>query len=369
MAPRKKYYQRPDGLFETSRTVNGKRIKFRGRTCAEVDRKILEYNTQKKQGRRLPEIADEWYKLRESDVSHSTFKVYGYALDRIKEHFTQRAGEITPLDVKRYVTQFERKGYAKHTVNIEVAVLKQIFAHAVIQGDVDVSPAKEVRPGKNLPEKQRSALTEEQERMVENCRVGDWWLLGLMLLYTGCRRGELLALEWKDIDRTAGVIHITKKLNYAFGNTPKLENHLKSENGKRDIPLFKPLADALPRNRIGKIFPDKDGNYLTASKLDRVWKTYCHDAGLTKWSYDEDNKPEETPLVTPHCFRHSFATICFEAGVDPKDAAAFVGDSEAVVRNVYTELRARHHASSAEKVNAYLEMRREEQDGRRAQGG
>ena len=55
-----KYYRRPDGLYETSRTVNGKRIKFRGRTCQEVDRKILEFNTQQKRGRKVPVIVDEW---------------------------------------------------------------------------------------------------------------------------------------------------------------------------------------------------------------------------------------------------------------------------------------------------------------------
>ena len=58
---KKKYYQRPDGLFETSRTVNGKRIFFRGKTCAEVDRKILAYNAEKKLGRKVPIIADEWF--------------------------------------------------------------------------------------------------------------------------------------------------------------------------------------------------------------------------------------------------------------------------------------------------------------------
>lgn len=369
MAAKKKakYYCRPDGIFETSRTINGKRVKFRGRTCQEVDKKILEYDTDRKQGRKLPEIADEWYKQHEADISFSTYKVYGYAVNRIKEYFTQRAGDIKPVDVKRYITQFEGKGYAKRTVNIELAVIKQIFSHAVLQGDIEVSPAVEVRHGKNLPEKRRTALTEEQEILVESCRTGKWWLMGIMLLYTGCRRGELLALEWKDIDRNAGVIHITKKLNYAFGNIPKLENHLKSENGRRDIPLLKPLADVLPRNRIGKIFANQDGDYLTDSQMKCAWNMYCRDAGLMKLVHNEFGKQKEIPAVTPHCFRHSFATICFEAGLDQKDAAAFVGDTEQTVRNVYTELRAKHHASSADKVNAYLEMRLAENN-RKANG-
>lgn len=362
MASKKKYYQRPDGLYETSRTVNGKRVKFRGRTCAEVDRKILEYNTEKKQGRKLPVIADEWYRLRENEISHSTYRVYGFAVERIKGAFPGRAGDICPLDVKRYVNDFVSKGYAKNTVQIELAVLRQILAHAVLQGDIDVNPAAEVGTGKGLPQKKRTALTEEQERMVEQCRTGDWWLLGLMLLYTGCRRGELLALTWQDIDRDAGVIHITKKLNYAFGNTPKLEHHLKSENGKRDVPLLAPLAAVLPRNRIGRIFTDENGNYLTASRLNIAWKEYCRDAGLSEWVYDDTGKPEEIFPITPHCFRHSFATICYEAGIDPKAAAAFVGDTEDTVARIYTDLRSRRRATSAEKLDAYLAMRAHERE-------
>ena len=64
---KKKYYQRPDGLFETSRTVNGKRIFFRGKTCAEIDRKILAYSAEKKLGRKVPIIADEWFAAKEEE--------------------------------------------------------------------------------------------------------------------------------------------------------------------------------------------------------------------------------------------------------------------------------------------------------------
>lgn len=360
--PRAKYYRRPDGLYETKRTINGKRVAFRGRTCAEVDRKILEYNAEKQKGRKLPVIADEWYALRESDVTHNTYRTYGFAVRRIKEHFTGYSGEIRPLDIKRYITDFAGKGYAKNTVQIELGVIKQIFAHAVLQGDIDVSPASEVKPGRCLAQKKRSALTEEQERKVEEYR-GEDWLLGVMLLYTGARRGELLALNWQDIDRASGTIRINKKLNYGFGNVPHLEGFLKNRNSEnndgdeRIVPLLAPLAAVLPRTRIGKIFTNDDGDYLTNSQLASRWKKYCRAVGLTEWDYDEDGQPVETFPITPHCFRHSFTTLCFEAGIDAKTTAAYIGDTEQVTQSVYTELRARHHVSSAERVNAYLEMR------------
>ena len=354
-----KYGKNERGMYETSRTINGKRVKFRGKTIAEVDRKILEYNEDQRRGRKVADIADEWFAEHSAKVSHGTQVVYGVALDRIKEYFTGRAGEVKPLDCQRYITHIERQGYAKTTVQIDLCVLKLIFAHAVLSGDIEVNPAREVKTGKNLPQKKRSALTEEQEKKVASCRSGEWWLLGVMLLYTGCRRGELLALNWSDIDRTAGVIHVTKKLNYNYGNTPVLEERLKSENGKRDIPILQPLAETLPRNRIGKIFTDEHGNYLTKSKLAKAWEAYCHDAGLTVTEQDENGEEREVPAVTPHCFRHSFATICYEAGLDPKTTAAIVGDTEEVVRNVYTELRKNHKLTGTEKINAYLAMRAE----------
>ncbi len=349
---RKKYYQRPDGLYECSRRINGKRVVFRGRTCAEVDRKILEYNVTAKKGRKFPVIADEWLAMKEKEVAASTYKIYALAVRRAEEIFTDHIGEYKALDVQRYITGIERQGYAGGSVASNLGVIKQIFAFAVLAGDLDYNPVTDIRRGKNLPKTIRTALTEEQERIVERCRTGEWWWLGLLLLYTGVRRGELLALEWQDIDRHNGVIHITKKLNHVDPTRPVLETWLKSKNGLRDIPLFDVLADALPRNRIGRIFTDEHGNYLSAHRFGVIWKQYCSDAGLV----DEHGEP----ALTPHQFRHSFATICYEAGIDPLAASAFLGDTEAVTKNIYTELRASRQLSAGAQVNEFVNRRQEQ---------
>ena len=342
---KKKYYQRADGLFETTRTVDGKRVRFRGKTCAEVDRKILAYNEEKKRGRKMTAIIDEWQEQHDKEVEESTRRVYSVAVRRIREQFRDYAGKYTPKDLQRYITAFSKQGYAASTVRVELAVLKQIFAHAVLCGDIAVSPATEVKIGKGLPKQERRALTEEQEALVEKYR-GEDYLLGLMLLYTGCRRGELLALTWQDIDREAGVIHVTKKVNYATGK-PVLEHRLKSDNGKRAIPILAPLAAVLPKNtRIGLIFGDDDGGHMIPSRWRKRWTSYAARVGI------ED--------VTPHQFRHSFATLLYEAGVDIKVGAAYMGDTEQVVQDIYEELRATQAATGAARLNAYLEMRQAE---------
>lgn len=353
MAEKKKgkYYQRPDGLKESIRTINGKRVAFRGKTDREVDRKILEYKAEEKRGRLFPAVADTWERLGESRWSESTRHQYAITARRLRAAFPGPIRNIRPLDVQRYILAFEAKGYRFDSVGKELSVLKQILSFAVVQGDIDTNPAAEIHRSKGLPRGKRNALTAEQEQLVLKCRSGNWWLLGLMLLFTGCRRGELLALCWEDIDRKAGVIHIDKKINYAFGDVPKLEYHLKSENGKRDIPLLAPLAEVLPRNRIGLIFSE-DGTYLRESRLRAIWREYCRDCGLPEPAVSK-NGSMNFP-ITPHCFRHSFATICFEADVDPRSTAEMLGDTRKVVEEVYQELRKGKKATSVEKLNGYF---------------
>ena len=358
MPKKSKYYQRPDGLYETIRTINGKRIPFRGKTCREVDRKILEYNQQAEQGRLFSVVADEWEREHEPEIKEATRRVYSYAVKRLKEEFGKKhMGEIEPLDIKNYIRRFEAKGMSANTVQIELAVCKMICEHAVIQKDLRISPAAEVKKSRGLPTKKREAMSEEQEAAVKAAGVAQeahWWLFGYLLLYTGLRRGEALALTYRDIDRKRGIISVNKKVSYATGH-PVLDDFLKSENGLREVPLLPPLADVLPRNRLGLIFPGKDGGYMKPSEIQTNWRRYCRDIGLNEVVYDDDGKTVETFPITPHCFRHSFATICYEAGLDPRQAASILGDTPEVMEGVYTHLRTRKRETAAEKLTAHFQ--------------
>lgn len=358
MAKKGKYYTRPDGLKEAIRTINGKRVAFRGKTDREVDRKILEYREEVDKGRTFAEVADEWEREHEAKISESSRLVYSYAVKRLKETFRgRRVPDIRPVDIQNHIRRFEAQGHSASSVQIELSVCKMIFSHAVLRGDIDISPVVEVRKSRGLPKKKREALTEEQEALVKATgieRKAHWWLFAYLLFYTGCRRGEALALTYQDIDRKAGVIHITKKVNYAY-TPPKVENFLKSKNGLRDIPLLHPLAEALPKDRIGLIFPGRDGGPVTETELVSHWRKYCRDVGFVTVETTDGGKTVESFPITPHCLRHSFSTICYEAGLDPRQAAALMGDTPEVVERVYTHLRNEKRMSAADKLAAYLD--------------
>lgn len=349
MGKKAKYYRRPDGLYETIRKIDGKRVPFRGRTCAEVDRKMLEYTQEREKGRYVPAIVSEWLRTKEEavkagDLAENSLKSYGLYAKRLSEAFKGvRASEVEPRDLKRYIRAMESEGYYGKTVGVNLSVIKQVFSHAVLMGDVAISPAVEIKKSRNLPAKERLPLTEAEERLVETYRGPDW-MMGLILLYTGCRKGELLALEWQDIDRQNKVIHFTKKLDHQYC-PPKVDHRLKNMQ-RRDAPLFDVLADVLPRNRLGPIFTNADGTHLTNGQYAKRWAAYRDAVGLGEH-------------VTAHCFRHSYATICYEAGIDEKACAAFLGDTEEVTRGIYQKLRDRHHQISAEAVNLHLSKRAE----------
>ena len=120
MKNKSKYYVRPDGTHEAIRTINGKRVAFRGKSDREVDRKILEYNEKQESGRKFPEIADEWEREHEKEVSESTRRVYSFAVKRLKKAFPGLASEVRPLDVKRYIAAFEREGRAANSVPLHL---------------------------------------------------------------------------------------------------------------------------------------------------------------------------------------------------------------------------------------------------------
>ena len=355
MAKKSKYYQRKDGLFETIKTINGKRVAFRGRSCREVDQKLLEYREEVSMGRPFPVVADEWEREHEPEITEGTRRVYHITVNRLKNHFREPIGKINPLDVKRYIVAFENQGRAKSSVQTELSVLRMIFSHAVIQKDIDISPAAEVKKSRGLPQKTRTALTEEQEEVVrENWDKAPFGLFAYFLLYTGLRRGEALALSYSDIDRERGVIRVEKKLSYAYSNRPHMDYFAKSENGIREVPLLPPLAHALPKDRVGIIFPGRDGEFMREGELRRCWREYCRAVGLIQVENTDDGKKVETFPITPHCLRHSFATICYEAGLDIRQAAKICGDTPEVLEKVYTHLRERRKTTGAEKLTRYL---------------
>lgn len=330
--------KRSDGLLQRQVTIGGKRKVFYGKNERELNRKIAEYKEEKQRGRLFEEVAEEWEEKHFPTLEYNTLKGYRPALRRAVEEFgKQPVSSIMAKDIERYLTRFAKDGYAQKTVRTQLLVIHLILDHAVLEGDIEYNPAAPVRVPRGLSKKARDIPAESELEIVKNSLDKPFGLFAYFILYTGCRRGEALALTQRDIDRQNRAIFVSKSV-YHDNNRPMIKQP-KTAAGSREIVLLDVLADKLPKGKPGDLlFPNEKGELMTETQFQKQWELYCQTTGLK---------------ITPHQLRHAFATILFDAGIDDKDAQELLGHANlSTTRDIYTHITQSRKKKTASILNA-----------------
>lgn len=166
---------------------------------------------------------------------------------------------------------------------------------------------------------------------------------------TGLRKGEALALTWKDIDLINDTITINKTLSYGLNNVPVV-NSPKTKTSIRTVPLSNNLKKALLDYRKSevilsdKIFHTRQGNYVSLSKASQwLQEVYNKDHEINE-KFAQENKLDESYIqskdlkrITLHGFRHTFATLLIANGAKPKTVQMLLGHSNIqMTLDIYT---------------------------------
>lgn len=337
MAKKPKYYVRPDGLHEAIRVINGKRVPFRGRSDSEVEQKMIAYKAKIERGPLFTEVAAPWKEQHFPTLSPSTAKGYTASYNRVIERFKDLAiRELTPADIDAMLQQMARQQYARKTVATQLLVINLICKSAVLDGTLRANPCAVISVPKGLKHVPRLIPSDEELQKVKEGRNKPGGLLPYFILYTGCRRGEILALTYKDIDRKRKIITINKSVG--FDNQQPYLKEPKTSAGVREIILLNNLAEVLPRG-IGNalLFPGRSGSYMRQAEYERYWKRWQENAGLT---------------LTAHQLRHGYATMLYEARIPERDAMDLLGHSDIkLTHNVYTHIRKTRKEETAVLLN------------------
>lgn len=347
--------RRADGLLERKRTIDGKVVHFYGHTLAEVEQKIDDYKAAlaetKAQGEKFSVVYDDWMKLRRTQIKPSTLYCSFAACARTREEWADyRMKEITPTRIAAWYQRLGDQGYAKGTVRNHQDILASVFRHWIVYFGGDFNPCPYVDVPRNLSTKVRMPPTDAQLAAVRAHPEG-FGFVAWLLMYTGIRLGECMALQWQDVDFDAGVIHITKSVWWRNCNpvitTPKTKNVI------RDVPILAVLRPLLLEHQGAPTDYVTSGRAtpFTSSEYRRRWAAYWRSLGY----YHSDGSGAWDADVSAHQFRHGMASTLYAAGVGEMEAQRILGHASiTTTHEVYTHLRQAQLSAAADRLNDFI---------------
>ena len=337
------YTARADGRMVTSLIdrKTGKRIYFYGTTAREIKQKIFEYNKKQESGELFQVISDDWWEEAEPQLAFQSRRGYLQAKKRADLEFTDmHVKDIQPKDVTSYLKKISQEYTSQRTVDRYKLILSLIMKYAIELGEIQYNPCSAAKTPKGLNKAKRTSASEQDEQRIKSAK--EQWLFPYFALYSGMRKGEILALKWKDIDFENDLIEVYKSV-YHEGDRSKLKG-TKTEAGTRIVPLLKPLKQRLleltPGDPEHFIFSDDGTKPLTNRRYITQYDHYKAATGIT---------------CTAHQLRHSFATIAFENGISPKVVQEILGHKQlSTTMDIYTDFRKSHVKEITNKLNELI---------------
>ena len=335
--------KRADGRLLKTMTDprTGKRVYFYGKTEREINRKIMEYSQKIETGRSFKEISDEWWEEACPLLAYQSQKSYKPAKKRADNHFNGvPIKDIKAKDITAFLHILAAQGYAQKTIANQKLVINLICEYAIREGDIEMNPTKSAKTPKDTKKTSRTAATATDEEIIK--KSADVWLFPYIAIMTGMRKGEILALQWKDIDFEHNIIYVTKSV-YHEGDKPLIKAP-KTDAGNRIIPLLQPLKEKFltfkKRNPEHYIISDTGEQPLSNRRYITEYTHFKNKTGVT---------------CTAHQLRHSFATIAFECGVPVKSVQEILGHKQlSTTMDLYTDFRKKSFDDAASSLNAFL---------------
>ena len=319
------------------------------------------------------EIAEAWQRDAWDKIRDGTKSCYESSLNRAIDRLGDRpAAEIEAHEISTHLQILKTQGLSASTVKKQKVVYKQIFQYALMDKQysktIKHNPVLYVSLPDNMPRAtQREAPEEEIVRAIKSKATTAYFgTFAFFLICTGFRRGEALAVQWKDIDFKKKTISCGESISFRSGTATVAPP--KTANSYRTVPLLDELAVVLEKPMgaadTDYVFYGEDpAKPMPQSTYDRRWRHYCIDMGFVT---DEPETRTSTqgkryvvhnykPTMTAHDLRHGYATMLYEAGVDVYTAMTLLGHAEIeTTMSIYTHLRNRKKAESLDKLKEYV---------------
>ena len=295
--------------------VQGRRVKetVRG-TQREAERRLTAVLAARDGGaprepsrERFAVHADEWLASKRGRVALGTVEAYQKHLDlRLKPFFGEK--KLRQIDrrlVRRYIASLDGEVGPK-TINDSLVPLRQVLARAVRDGIIAANPASSVDRDDPLELRheppQIQPLTGPQARSYLEAAPGWFRPVGEVLLGTGMRIGELIGLEWRDVDWDASSLRIERAVYRGRLGKPK------SGHG-RSVHVDGHVLGVLRDHRRAQFAAGHRGELVFTTPFGRRLAPN----GLRE-GHVATLDSAELPRIRLHDLRHTAATLWLAAG-------------------------------------------------------
>jgi integrase len=355
-------YQRPDGTWRGQATIAGRRVGVSGKTRREVQTGVRQLLGDADRGvlppperRTLGQHLEQWL---EHGVRHTrrprTWQTYRerarlYVLPSLGR---VRLTQLEPAHLQRLYGELLARGLAPQTVHHAHSLIRAALGQAVAWGLIPRNVATLVK----APRVERAEIPVLDAAQARQLRVAAgatrWGPLIAVALATGMRQGELLGLQWGDVDLDAGLIRVRRQLG-----RDKTLAEVKTAKGRRSIDVPASTVTILREHRrrqnearlyLGPEYEHRDLVFCTHTGRPLGYRNVTRE-------YKKLLRRADLPAVPFHALRHTNATLLLLQGEHPKVVQERLGHSTvAMTMDIYSHLIPSMGKAAADKLEALL---------------
>lgn len=298
------------------------------------------------------QVASAWKADKRQWVKKSTYATYTQLTNN---YILPRFGDGQSPDeaaIQAFINDLLGRGLSLKTVQDTMVVLRNILRFGSRLG---AWPSLEYTvhfPTRLLQKHAPDVLSRSQQiKLLNHLREHfSFPNLGILIcLHSGLRIGEICALQWRDLDVAAGVIHVTKTVQRIYIHDDGFHDYSlsidrpKTATSVRDVPVTRELSALL--RPLKKIMQEQ--HFIVSNDEKPMEPRYLRD------HYRRLLRQLDIPVTRFHTLRHTFATRCIESRCDYKTVSVLLGHS-----NISTTLNLYVHPGLDEKKKAVEQMLR-----------
>jgi integrase len=367
------FSQRKDGLYQA-------RYKDRfGKTKTIYNRKLSdlkkEYSIAIAENVNFTSIVqeislDNWFKqwvdiYKEKSVRPNTLREYTHIYNKNISPFmgNRKINSIVKSDIQWLIDKAYEDHYKYERQNKIKVILSDMFERALEDDLISKNPCNGVIIRTEKQVKAKSLTLEEQSIFFDFCKNTFYDNLFNVAVNTGLRPGELFALTKDDIDLKNGFIDVNKTLVYQKYLTDERKTfHIeppKTKQSYRKVPINSVCREYLERqidlkDIVSKKRPKEQNDFLFVTTFNTPLNSVIYsDAirSIIRKINDTRSLNDTFQFFSGHTFRHTFATRCFENGIQAKVVQSYLGHASLkMTMDLYTHVLEDKLSTDIEKI-------------------